>query len=46
VIVIDTHVWIWWVDDDPKLRPDVRDRIVTADGKILGYAGVRTVVAS
>jgi PIN domain nuclease of toxin-antitoxin system len=27
VIVIDTHVWIWWVDDDPKLKPAIRDRI-------------------
>jgi len=27
VIAIDTHVWIWWVDDDPKLKRAVRDRI-------------------
>jgi PIN domain nuclease of toxin-antitoxin system len=27
VIVIDTHVWIWWVDDDPKLKRSVRDMI-------------------
>jgi PIN domain nuclease of toxin-antitoxin system len=27
VIVLDTHVWIWWVDDDPKLKRTVRDRI-------------------
>jgi len=27
VIVIDTHVWIWWVDDNPKLKPGIRDRI-------------------
>ena len=25
--VLDTHVWIWWVDDDPKLKRTVRDRI-------------------
>jgi PIN domain nuclease of toxin-antitoxin system len=25
VIVIDTHVWIWWVDDDPKWKPAVRE---------------------
>jgi PIN domain nuclease of toxin-antitoxin system len=31
VIVIDTHVWIWWVDDDPKLKPGVRDRIDAED---------------
>ena len=27
MIVIDTHVWIWWVDDDPRLKRIVRDRI-------------------
>jgi PIN domain nuclease of toxin-antitoxin system len=27
VIVIDTHVWIWWVDDDPRLKRSVRDAI-------------------
>jgi len=27
VIVLDTHVWIWWADDHPRLRRDVRDRI-------------------
>jgi PIN domain nuclease of toxin-antitoxin system len=27
VIAIDTHVWIWWVDGDPKLKPAVRDAL-------------------
>ena len=27
MIVIDTHVWIWWVDDDPRLKRTVRDRL-------------------
>ncbi|QOV89719.1 type II toxin-antitoxin system VapC family toxin [Humisphaera borealis] len=27
MIVIDTPVWIWWVDDHPKLNRSVRDRI-------------------
>jgi PIN domain nuclease of toxin-antitoxin system len=27
VIVLDTHVWIWWVDDHPRLNRAVRDRI-------------------
>jgi PIN domain nuclease of toxin-antitoxin system len=31
VIVIDTHVWIWWVDDHPRLKRLVRDRI---DGEV------------
>jgi PIN domain nuclease of toxin-antitoxin system len=31
VTVIDTHVSIWWVEDDPKLNRAVRDRIDAED---------------
>jgi len=27
VIVLDTHVWIWWVDDHQRLKRSVRDMI-------------------
>lgn len=27
MIVLDTHVWIWWVDDHARLKRTVRDRI-------------------
>jgi PIN domain nuclease of toxin-antitoxin system len=27
VIVVDTHVWIWWVDDNPRLKRAIRDKI-------------------
>ena len=27
MIVIDTHVWVWWVDSHPRLNRVVRDRI-------------------
>jgi len=27
VIVLDTHVWIWWVDDNQRLKQSVKDRI-------------------
>ena len=27
MIVIDTHVRIWWVDDNPKLKRPIRDMI-------------------
>jgi PIN domain nuclease of toxin-antitoxin system len=29
VIVLDTHVWIWWADGHPRLKQLVRDRIDT-----------------
>ena len=31
MIVLDTHAWIWWLDDHPRLRRDVRDRIDSED---------------
>jgi PIN domain nuclease of toxin-antitoxin system len=31
MIVIDTHVWIWWVDDSPLLKRSIRDRIDAED---------------
>ena len=27
MIVLDTHVWVWWVDGNPRLRPDVREQL-------------------
>jgi PIN domain nuclease of toxin-antitoxin system len=27
VIVLDAHVWIWWVDDHSRLKRSVRDQI-------------------
>lgn len=27
MIVIDTHVWIWWVNGEARLRPAVRSRL-------------------
>lgn len=31
MIVLDTHVWIWWVDDHPRLKRSARDRIDAED---------------
>jgi len=33
VIVLDTHIWIWWVDENPRLRPEVRERL-DAEGEL------------
>ena len=27
MIVIDTHAWVWWIDDHPRLRRTVRDQL-------------------
>lgn len=31
MIVLDTHAWIWWVDGNPRMRPEVRERIDAED---------------
>jgi PIN domain nuclease of toxin-antitoxin system len=28
MIVLDTHVWIWWINNDPKLRSDLRQTLI------------------
>lgn len=30
LIVLDTHAWLWWTSDDPKLGPDARRAIANA----------------
>ena len=27
MILLDTHVWIWWIEGNDSLRPSLRDRI-------------------
>jgi len=27
VIVLDTHAWIWWINDHPRLNRTLRDRL-------------------
>jgi len=27
VILLDTHIWLWWVNNSPRLASDYRDRI-------------------
>ena len=29
--LLDTHVWLWFVTDDPKLPPSVREKLDAAD---------------
>lgn len=30
-LLLDTHVFLWWKVDDPRLRPPVRSAIAEAD---------------
>jgi PIN domain nuclease of toxin-antitoxin system len=40
VIVLDTHVWIWWISDDERLTPAARAEIETHQGDGLGISAI------
>ena len=29
-MVIDTHIWVWWVNGDPVLKPDFLAKLIAA----------------
>ena len=40
MIVLDTHIWIWWVHDDPRLPPGHRDYIRGHEADGLGVCAI------
>ena len=47
MIVLDTHAWIWWVDDHPRLKRSVRDRIdLEADVRISAISLLEVATAA
>jgi PIN domain nuclease of toxin-antitoxin system len=38
VIVLDTHVWVWWVHGDPQLPPDVAQVVAAYEAVGLGVS--------
>jgi len=38
VIILDTHIWIWWVDDNPKLLSQNREIIQSQQDNGLGIS--------
>jgi PIN domain nuclease of toxin-antitoxin system len=38
VIVLDTHVWVWWVHGDPQLPPDVAQVVAAYEAVRLGVS--------
>jgi PIN domain nuclease of toxin-antitoxin system len=38
VIILDTHIWIWWVDDNPKLSSQNREIIQSEQDDGLGIS--------
>ena len=40
MIVLDTHVWVWWVQGDPRLRKSDIERIEGAEATGLGVSAI------
>lgn len=38
MIILDTHIWIWWVDDNPKLSTQNRQLIKANQASGLGIS--------
>ncbi len=38
MIVLDTHVWVWWVHDDPRLSPSHKIAIARFEDKEIGVS--------
>lgn len=30
-LILDTHVWIWWINQDENLRSSLRERVSQTD---------------
>ncbi len=40
MIVLDTHIWIWWVHDESKLTPTQRQSILDNEENGLGICAI------
>ncbi len=37
-LLLDTHVFLWWNEDDQRLRQEVKDTIIRAEGNVVSAA--------
>ena len=40
MIVIDTHIWIWWVHGHPELRPWMRQCLIEHENDGIGVSAI------
>lgn len=38
MIILDTHIWIWWIDKNPKLTPKALEIIQAHQASGLGIS--------
>lgn len=40
MIILDTHIWVWWVHDDPRLTPAQQQAISDTEQSGLGISAI------
>ena len=40
MIVLDTHVWVWWVHDDAQIKPSQASVIEEAESGVIGISAI------
>ncbi len=40
MIVLDTHVWVWWVHGDERLTPAQREAITANETDLIGVSAI------
>lgn len=40
MIILDTHIWIWWVHNDPQLTPNYREIVQAYEKEGLGISTI------
>jgi PIN domain nuclease of toxin-antitoxin system len=40
MIVIDTHIWIWWVHGDERLTRAQREELVANEADVIGVSAI------
>ncbi len=40
MILLDTHIWVWWVHDPMQLTPSQREAIAANEEDLIGVSAV------
>ena len=40
MIVLDTHIWVWWVHDERKLTPEQSTAVVANEEDVIGVSAI------
>lgn len=40
MIILDTHIWVWWVHGDERLEPSQANAIQRAEGDVIGVSAI------